>query len=369
MTRSIRKLLARALLAGAAIGLAMVSGAAAQEPRPQALQKLKLGFGTKIVSPMIANILIPEYLGYYKQEGLTLEFFPLGPNTVVMEQIASKRIDFATGVPTVQLPVVAKGEPLPTMNFYEFTYPFKYGLATSPESKIQAFSDLKGKTLGVSSLGLTDYPIFRLILKRNGIDPDKDVSIIAVGEGVVGGQALKRGAIEALFSYDTQFGAVEAVGIPLRYLPLPKNVPHVGGFYLTTRRETLKEHRNWAVGIGRAVAKAQVFIRENPDAAAYAYLQMFPESAPKASTLDQQIAAIKNPIVKRQAFFSSYDPGVKKWGEMTAAEFKEEVEFLELADKIKDVSGLFTNELIDEINAFDPEKIKAEARSFKIPRS
>jgi NitT/TauT family transport system substrate-binding protein len=359
MKRSIRT-----LTAGLAIAIAMMSGAAAQE-----LQKLKLGFGTKIVSPMIANILIPEYLGYYRQEGLTLEFFPLGPNTVVMEQIASKRIDFATGVPTVQLPVVARGETLPTMNFYEFTYPFKYGLATNPDSKIQSFADLKGKTVGVSSLGLTDYPIFKLILKRNGIDPDKDVSIIAVGEGVVGGQALKRGAVEALFSYDTQFGAVEAVGIPLRYLALPKNVPHIGGFYLTTRRETLKEHRNWAVGIGRAVAKAQVFIRANPDAAAYAYLQMFPESAPKASSLDQQIAAIKIPIIKRQEFFSSYDPGVKKWGEMSAAEFREEVDFMGLSDKIKDVSGLFTNELIDETNAFDSEKIKAEARSFKIPRS
>jgi NitT/TauT family transport system substrate-binding protein len=351
-------------MAGAAIAMAAWSSVAAQE-----LQKLKLGFGTKIVSPMIANILIPEYLGYYKQEGLTLEFFPLGPNTVVMEQIASKRIDFATGVPTVQLPVVARGETLPTMNFYEFTYPFKYGLAVNPDSKIQSFADLKGKTLGVSSLGLTDYPIFKLILKRNGIDPDKDVNIIAVGEGVVGGQALRRGAVEALFSYDTQFGAVEAVGIPLRYLKLPDNVPHIGGFYLTTRRETLKEHRNWAVGIGRAVAKAQVFIRENPDAAAYAYLQMFPESAPKASTLEQQIAAIKIPIVKRQQFFSSYDPTIKRWGEMSAAEFKEEVEFMGLSDKIKDVGGLFTNDLIDEINAFDPDKIKAEARNFKIPNT
>ena len=222
MKRSVRK-----LVIGIAAGIVMASGAAAQD-----LQKLKLGFGTKIVSPMVANILIPEYLGYYKQEGLTLEFFPLGPNTVVMEQIASKRIDFATGVPTVQLPLVAKGETLPTMNFYEFTYPFKYGLATNPNSKIQSFADLKGKTVGVSSLGLTDYPIFKLILKRNGIDPDKDVSILAVGEGVVGGQALKRGAVEALFSYDTQFGAIEAVGIPLRYIALPKNIPHIGGFYL-----------------------------------------------------------------------------------------------------------------------------------------
>ena len=173
----------------------MTSGAAAEE-----LQKLRLGFGTKVVSPMIANILIPEYLGYYREEGLTLEFFPLGPNSVVIEQIASKRIEFATGIPTVQLPIVAKGETLPTINFFEFTYPFKYGLAIIRRARSMAFADLKGKTVGVSSLGLTDYPIFKFILKRNGIDPDKDVNILAVGEGVVGGQALQarrgRGAVQ-----------------------------------------------------------------------------------------------------------------------------------------------------------------------------
>jgi NitT/TauT family transport system substrate-binding protein len=65
------------------------------------------------------------------------------------------------------------------------------------------------------------------------------------------------------------------------------------------------------VGVGRAVAKARVFIRASPDGAAYAYLQMFPESAPKVSSLDQQIAAIKIPIEKRQEFFSSYDPATQ----------------------------------------------------------
>jgi hypothetical protein len=38
---------------------------------------------------------------------------------------------------------------------------------------------------------------------------------------------------------------------------------------------------------------------------------LFPESAPKVSSLDQQIAAIKIPIEKRQEFFSSYDPATQ----------------------------------------------------------
>lgn len=94
---------------------------------------------------------------------------------------------------------------------------------------------------------------------------------------------------------------------------------------------------------------------------------MFPEAAPKASTLDQQLAAIMMPITKRSPFFSSYDPTIKKWGEMSAAEFKEEVDFMGLSEKIPDVAGLFTNDLIDDINAFDAEKVRAAARNFKIP--
>lgn len=356
----------RSRLALMGIAVAAFAGVALQA-QGEELQKLKLGFGTKVLSPMIANILIPEFLGYYREEGLSLEFVPLGPNSVVMEQISSKRVDFATAVPAVQVPVVAKGEKLPTVNFFEFTYPFKYALAVSPGSKINSFADIKGKTVGVSSFGLTDFAVFKQILTRNNMDPNKDVTLLAVGEGPPGGQALERGKIDALFNYDTQFGQIEAVGIKLRYVKLPDNVPHVGGLYLTARPEMLREHRKWAVGVGRAVAKAQVFIRENPRAAAYAFLQMFPEAAPKASTLDQQLDAIMLPIVKRQEFFSSYDKSVTKWGQLSAAEFKEEVDFMGLSDKITDTSQFFTNDLIGEINDFDAEKIRKQARDFVIP--
>jgi NitT/TauT family transport system substrate-binding protein len=348
--------------------LAVVSlTGAAMQANAKELQKLKLGFGTKVMSPMVANILIPEYLGYYKQEGLTLQFFPLGPNSVVMEQIASKRMDFATAVPSVQIPLVARGEKLPTVNFFEFTYPFKYGLVTNPGSPIKSFADLKGKTVGVSSFGLTDFAVLKRLLALNGIDSKKDLNLLAVGEGVIGGQALKRGAVDALFSYDTQFGQIEAAGIKLQYVPLPANVPHVGGLYLTARPDTLKDHRDWAVGVGRAVAKGEVFIRENPRAAAYIFLKMFPEAAPKAKTLEQQIDAIVVPIMKRKQFFRSYDKSVTKWGQLSGKEFEAEVEFQGFKGKIKDVSSLYTNDLIADINNFDEAKIRKQARDFKIP--
>ena len=53
-----------------------------------------------------------------------------------------------------------------------------------PESGIQKYEDLKGKKIGVSDLGTTDYPVTRAVLQNIGIDPDKDVTWTAVGAGV-----------------------------------------------------------------------------------------------------------------------------------------------------------------------------------------
>jgi hypothetical protein len=60
---------------------------------------------------------------------------------------------------------------------------------------------------------------------------------------------------------------------------------------------------------------------------------------------------------------------VTKWGQLSAAEFKEEVDFMGLSDKISDPSQFFTNDLIEEINDFDAEKIRKQAREFVIPQA
>ena len=99
------------------------------------------------------------------------------------------------------------------MNYYEYTYPYKWDVAVKPESGIQKYEDLKGKKIGVSDLGTTDYPVTRAVLKNIGIDPDKDVTWTAVGAGVSAGVALQRGVIDALAYFDTGFGQIDAAGI------------------------------------------------------------------------------------------------------------------------------------------------------------
>lgn len=362
------KLARRTLLKAAAAVAAMMPipelfGARADDK----LAKIKFAFATKSVSPIVINIVIPEKLGFYAEEGMSVECIPLGSNQAVMAGLDAKRVEFGVGVPSFQLPLVANGDKLPAINFYEYTYPFKWAMAVKPDSPVKMLADLKGKKIGVTGFGLSEYPIGKAVMTLAGMDPEKDVTWLAVGEQTRAGQALDRDEIDALFYYDTGFGAIEAAGIRMRYIDLPDNVPKVGGLYLSAPSVMLKEHRNWAVGLGRGVAKASLFIRTNPEAAAYTFLQMFPEAAPRGKSPEEQVNAILNPVLKRMPLYVSYDKTQKQWGRISPKEWLEELHFSGLEDKIKDTTSFFDNELIDDINKFDAQKVIAQARAFKLP--
>ncbi|HTH99289.1 MAG TPA: ABC transporter substrate-binding protein [Stellaceae bacterium] len=332
------------------------------------LQQVHYGFGDKAVSPVLINLLVPQYLGYYQQEGLTVDFVPLGANAAVLAALDSKRIEFGTGVAAFQLPKLAVGDRMPSVNVFEYIYPFKFAMAVNQDSPVKTFADLKGKRIGVSHFGNAEYAIARHLLQQVHVDPDKDVKWLAVGEGVNSAIALQRGDIDSLMYYDTAFGLIEAAGFKLRYLPLPPNFPRIGGTFISVRKDILADHRAWAVGFARAVLKGETFILQNPRAAAYIFLKMYPEAAPRNMTLDQQINAILALITKHIALFRPYDASMK-WGYIRPADWQDEIDFYNVKGIKDGAKSLFTNELIDEINNFNRDEIVKQAKTFKIPTS
>jgi NitT/TauT family transport system substrate-binding protein len=60
--------------------------------------------------------------------------------------------------------------------------------------------------------------------------------------------------------------------------------------------------------------------------------------------------------------------GVRKWGENSEANYAAYAQFMLKWGIIKqpvDAKDLITNELIDEINRFDADKVAAEAKAYK----
>jgi len=329
----------------------------------QPLAKVRFAFTSKSITPANIDVLIPEYLGYFKAEGLTVEPLALGSYGTALAAVDTQRVEFVSLTPDYILGLLAKGNKLPILNFFESTYPFKYSIAVKPGSAIKSLADLKGKTIGIPTADQKQNAYS--LIKIAGLDPDKDVSWLASGEGIPSGVALERGNIDALFAYDVIFGTIEGAGIELSYLPLPAKLPQIGGTFVSARPDFLSDRRQQAIGLARGIAKAHVFIQENPRAAAYIFTQMYPEAVPKGKTIEQQVAAILTTLRKRAPLYSPSNRSIAKWGYMDDKDWIDTAGVLGL--KVPDLTTIYSNDLIDEINKFDTASIKNEARNFKLP--
>ena len=347
------------------LGMAAVAGFAAPSVlRAQELTKISMGFGIKSINPIIINILIGEGLGYYKDEGLQFTARPLGTNSNAQIAVDKGDTQFAVGTSSFQMPLFARHQLPKIVNFYEYTYPYKWDVAVLPDSPLKTYELLKGKKIGVSDLGTTDYPVTRAVIHNIGLDPDKDIQWIAVGAGVTAGVALERGVIDALAYFDTGFGQIEAASIPLRMLPRPKNVPLIGGLFLSAMEEYIKANRKICVGFARGVAKSSEFLLANPEAGAKVFLKLYPETAPRGASQAEAVRSVLFAAKRRIPLYRPPYPDTKM-GFIHEDELIREAKFLGL-DLIKDVKPLFTDDMIDEINNFDRAKIIDEAKNYKI---
>lgn len=344
-----------------AAGLAGMAGlcAPALGLRAQSLTPIKLALGPAVDISAL-TLTLGRGLGYYAEEGLEVDVVALGSVPVVTTAIDRGDVQFGVGTTTFQFPLFEKGELPPVVNFFEYVYPFRWDIAVSPDSPIKSYHDLKGKTIGVASMGTTDYPMMRKVLSNIGIDPDNDVRWQPVGAGMLGGIALRDGTIDAMATYEIVLGMIEGNDIPFITLPRPESVPMIGGVFYSARSSFLKENRAAAVGVARATRKSSEFVIANPRAAADVFLTMYPEFIDRTSTRDVAISRILPSIARRAKLLRPPFAGIRP-GEIAQDEINASKEF----DGITaDVSPLFTADLIEEINAFDLAAIHEQAKSY-----
>ena len=82
---------------------------------------------------------------------------------------------------------------------------------------IKTVADLKGKKIGVSTVGSSSDIATRVALKKMGLDPEKDVSILAVGSAANRVAALFAGSIQGGVSQPPDSLDLEAKGFHVLY--------------------------------------------------------------------------------------------------------------------------------------------------------
>ena len=128
----------------------------------------------------IMPLAIGDDIGIFKQHGLDLKLVALGGGSKLAQAMAAGSIDIGLGAGT-EMALMAKGAPATAV--CETSGPVSFfGVGVPPDSPITSLADLKGKTIGVSSLGsLTDWLAHELANKEGW--GEKGVVTVALGGG------------------------------------------------------------------------------------------------------------------------------------------------------------------------------------------
>src|SRR5205807_5627465 len=115
------------------------------------------------------------------------------------------------------------------------------------------------------------------------------------------------------------------------------------------KKSMLEDDRALLIGFGRSVSKASRFLLADPAAGAKAFLEMYPETAPRGSSTEDAVKSIMVAIGRRIKLYEPPYPNAKM-GSINPQEFKTEAELNGL--KIADYGSFYTNELIDAIDSY-----------------
>ena len=294
-----------------------------------------------------------------------MELVPLAGSADCTKTVVTREIPFA--LPSVEPLAAVRAQGVKAKIFYTAYQGNIYGIAVPADSAVRKITDLKGKTIGVISMGSAGVPVAKALVAAAGLDADRDVTIVAAGEGAQTAAMVRNKQVDALSQYDTQYAMVENAGVKLRLLETREIDRYPSNGFLALE-ETLRGRRQEAVALARGYAMGTVFAIANPEAAVRILYDVFPQTKP---TGKDEATAVRDDTRVIQARITNWKlekAGVKRWGENSEANYQAYADFLFKWNVIKEkVSGkdLVTNDLIDEINRFDASKVAAEAKAWK----
>ena len=239
MTQGIASLKSLAIV----IALALITpGAAIAQTKP--LKHIYIG----VSSVSMANIII-----YVTKEAKLFEKYGLYADPVAMRgsgESSKAMIGGSIQMSPIATPtVINAGLSGADLVILAHTLPgVVHALMVKPE--IKRVEDLKGKKIGVTTFGsLTDF-LVRYILRKKGLNPDRDVALIQIGGDPERIAALKQGAIEGASLSFPGYGIAQKMGFPMLWDSAKEiNYPWIE---ITTRRSIVQKDRDMVLSYVKA---------------------------------------------------------------------------------------------------------------------
>jgi NitT/TauT family transport system substrate-binding protein len=222
----------------------------------QELKKLKIGYPA--ISYNQVHIWVAKDAGLFRKQGLDVEIvFFRGGQTATQALVAGDP-------PIVNIGLVVQaglqGHDAVLIALSENTY--NYSVVARPG--ISAVEQLKGRRLGVSSFGSASHNAALIVLKKFNLEPNKDVSLLAVGPTMERLAAIEAGKIDATILTPSEMPRARKQGMTEVFDMLNLGVEIQGNGFATTRT-FIRNQRATTLSALRAYVESIYYIAKNKD--------------------------------------------------------------------------------------------------------
>ena len=156
----------------------------------QELQKIKIGYsGTGITQYALE---LPKRLGIFRKNGLDPEIVYVGSGSLLNQALVAGTFDISLSQGSEA--ILAKLQGVDQRVVASIANRFNHVYLTHPS--ITSLKQLKGKKVAVSRIGSGSHFITNLVLREGGLDPQKDVTVLQVGNSSARLAAIMAGSVE-----------------------------------------------------------------------------------------------------------------------------------------------------------------------------
>jgi NitT/TauT family transport system substrate-binding protein len=216
-------------------------------------EKIRIAVATSSLAFLVP--FVAKDRGLYLKNGSDVELIQMRPN-VAMAALISGDIDYVELIGSI-IRSAAKGISVRAIST-SIKAPFFSFVA---QNKFKNMKDLKGATIGITSIGGTNHVSTRLTLRQFGLDPEKDVKLLAIGDEKLMYDAFKIGRVDSIVVAPPFSVQLKREGFPLlAHTADYVTIPFSG---LGTTLERIKSNRAQIKKLLRAEIEALRFIQTN----------------------------------------------------------------------------------------------------------
>jgi len=233
--------------------LTLLCAPAARAQEKTSADKVRVAFATSSLAFLVP--FVAKDRGLYLKHGSEVELIQMRPN-IAMAALLGGDIDYAELIGSV-IRSAARGLPVRAIST-GIKAPF---FSIVAQNKYKSIKELKGTVIGVASIGGTNQISTRITLRQLGLDPDKDVKFLAIGDERLMYDAFKFGRVESVAVAPPFSVQLKREGYPLlAHTADHVTIPFSG---LGTTIERIKNNRAQVKRLLRAEIEALRFIQSN----------------------------------------------------------------------------------------------------------